>query len=483
MTVSRHISIDDEHLEKIKPYLAKYNGNFGGALKELIDKGGLSHSNKKMQSIDSSLLNWMLSQMDGILIPDNVMNEFMVPLSISQKNFIKKCEENLNNCFHKLNLEVDVVLKCDNDTHPSHVIIEIRGHPNKTKFAVKIASQYLVNNSLNHSPLEIRSVINNDRGYNVELAFSNKNESERSLIIFFGDTDEIRNVIKSRPDFWRSIIKKYVLCNYNMVTIHRNSFEDIASNKIPTEEIAIENLANKPIREIPHKEMLLLMKEVYETSRIIDKLEIENDSLIVSHGYRKENAINLLKNSFIMLLELNGHIYDAKCLANKIMLIHRPDVGIKINELVNDLRVSNSGVDHQLLMFIAFIKGLKDIPDVPLSLTILGRRIGKSIMQEYETENNIKEWSLEAFQKAMKKIDSRLQRESEWKLEDKNLLYTIRKCKVATDENIVEAYSCHIVRETFKGAMSYVFGNRAELQVKKLLTHGDNVCQVLIRIL
>lgn len=104
-------------------------------------------------------------------------------------------------------------------------------------------------------------------------------------------------------------------------------------------------------------------------------------------------------------------------------------------------------------------------------------------MQEYETENKIKEWSLEAFQKALKKIDSKLQRECEWKLEEKNLLYSIRKCKVATDGNIVEAYSCHIVRETFKGAMSYVFGNRAELQVRKLLTHGDNVCQVLIRIL
>jgi predicted hydrocarbon binding protein len=224
------------------------------------------------------------------------------------------------------------------------------------------------------------------------------------------------------------------------------------------------------------------IKEVYETSRIVDKLDIEKDSLIVSHSYRNENAINLLKNSFLMLLESNGHLYDAKSVANKIVLTHRPDVGIKINEIVNDLKVSNSGVDQQLIMFMAFIKGLKDIPDIPLSLTVLGRRIGISLMQEYEIENNIKEWSLEAFQKALKKIDSKLHRESEWKLEEKNLIYTIRKCKVATEGNIVEAYSCHIVRETFKGAMNYVFGNKAELQVKKLLTHGDNVCQVIIRI-
>ena len=480
MTVSRHISIDDEHLEKIRPYLAKYHGNFGGALTELIDQGKLYRSSKNVQSIDISLLNWMLIQMDGILIPENVLDELIVPLL--QNDSTKKCEENLNCCFHNLRLDVDLVLKYDTDTLPSEVIIEIRGQPNKTKFAAKIASQYLVNNSFDHSPLEIRSVSNYDGSYKVKLAISNKKDAQRSLITFFGETNEIINVIKSRPDFWGSIIKKHVLCDYNMVTVHRNYFEDLAGNKIPTEEITIENLANKPIREIPHKEMLFWIKEVYETSRIVDKLDIEKDSLIVSHSYRNENAINLLKNSFLMLLESNGHLYDAKSVANKIVLTHRPDVGIKINEIVNDLKVSNSGVDQQLIMFMAFIKGLKDIPDIPLSLTVLGRRIGISLMQEYEIENNIKEWSLEAFQKALKKIDSKLHRESEWKLEEKNLIYTIRKCKVATEGNIVEAYSCHIVRETFKGAMNYVFGNKAELQVKKLLTHGDNVCQVIIRI-
>jgi predicted hydrocarbon binding protein len=480
MTVSRHISMDDEHLEKIKPYLTKYHGNFGGALKELIDKGKLYRSSKNAQLIDIYLLHWMLEQMEGILIPDNLLNELIVPFL--QNDSMKKCGENLNCCFHDIGLDVHLDLKCDNDTLPSVVIIEIKGQPNNTKFAAKIASQYLVNYSLHHSPFEIRSVTNYEDSYKVDFAISNEKEAQKSLIRFFGDMDEIINVIKTRPDFWRSIIKKHVLCDYSMVTVHRNCFEDLAGNKIPTEDITIENLANKPIREIPHKEMLSLIKKVYETSKIVDKLDIENDSLIVSHSYRKEKAINRLKNSFIILLESNGHLYDAKCVANKIVLTHRPDVGIKINEIVNDLKFSNSGVDHQLIMFMAFIKGLKDIPDVPLSLTVLGRRIGKSLMQEYETENNIKKWDLEVFQKALEKIDSKLQRESEWKLEEKNLLYTIRKCKVATDGNIVEAYSCHIVRETFKGAMSYAFGNRAELQVKKLLTHGDNVCQVLIRI-
>jgi len=63
----------------------------------------------------------------------------------------------------------------------------------------------------------------------------------------------------------------------------------------------------------------------------------------------------------------------------------------KINELIGNLKTSSNKVDQELLMFITFLNGLMDIPDIPLSLSVLGRRLGKSIMQEYELENNIKE--------------------------------------------------------------------------------------------
>jgi len=50
-----------------------------------------------------------------------------------------------------------------------------------------------------------------------------------------------------------------------MVTVHRNYFEELLANSIPLGEITIENLAKKPIQEIPLNEMLALIKKVYET--------------------------------------------------------------------------------------------------------------------------------------------------------------------------------------------------------------------------
>lgn len=247
-------------------------------------------------------------------------------------------------------------------------------------------------------------------------------------------------------------------------------------------EITIENLAKRPIQEIPLKEMLSLIKEVYENSRVVDTVEIDKDGIIIFHNYRNKDAIEKLRKTFVMLLEANGHLYEAKSTANMIVFTHRPDIGIKINEIVNTLKVSNTRLDKELITFMEYLKEVKSTPDITLSLTSLGRRIGKSLMQVYENENNIKNWDQENFKKAFEIIDSKIHRESEWKVEGKSLVYIIKKCNIASEGDMFDMYLCHTGRETFKGALSYAFGNKAELEIKKLISHKDKFCEVVIKI-
>ena len=181
-------------------------------------------------------------------------------------------------------------------------------------------------------------------------------------------------------------------------------------------------------------------------------------------------------------METGGHLYDGKTTTNMIMLEHRPDVGTKINQIVDRLKYSNSKLDQELIIFMTYLKDLKNVNDTPMSISVLGRRIGTSLIQEYEKENNIKGWDLPTFQKAFTLIDSKIHRESEWKLEGNNLLYRIRKCDIVRDGNTIDAYVCRAAREAFKGALSHVFGNRAELEIRRLVTHGDNHCEVSIKL-
>lgn len=478
MIVTKHISLDKDCIDKMNPYVEKHQGNFSAAMREIIERAGKSGLPYNSSALDSSLFNWMLNEI-CVFVPDNVLDEMIDPMLI---NSMRKLEEILIYRFRELEWGIELALKCDNDTFPTEIIIELRGTAQKIRFVACLLSQYIVKNSLVRAPFEIRSVVNFNEFIRIDLSASNKKDALNSLNTYFGGLDNVYKTIKSNPDFWKAIINRHALSNYNMVTIHRNYFEDLLANNIPLGEITIENLAKRPLQEIPLKEMLSLIKEVYETSRVVDRVELDRDTLLLYHSYRSKEAIEKIKKSLITLLEANGHLYDAKSTANMIMLMHRPDVGIKINEIVDNLKLSNSSMDQELIMFIGFLKGLKEIPDISLSLAALGKRMGKSLMQEYEKENSIKKWELETFKKVFEVINSKLHIESEWKFEGKNLLYTVRKCNIATEGNTFNTYICHTSRETFKGALNYAFGNRAELEVKKLLSHGDNFCQVVIRL-
>ena len=478
MNITRHISLEDEYIEKFKPYVEKHSGNFGAAIRDMICHAEKYDTRINSSAIDQSLFNWILKEIDEKLLPSDVLNEFIDPVMM---NSMDKLESYLNRRFEELKWGIFITLKCDNDIFPGEVLMEIRGDHQKIKFITSLITQYIVKNSLKITPLEVRSVVNINECIKVELSGSNNKDALKSLETFFGKTDELIRTVKSRPIFWTSLFNRHLISNYNMVTVHRNYFEDMLEGKIPAWEITIENLAKKPIQEIPLKEMLNFMKEVFETSKIVDRVEIDKDTLILFHSYRDRAAIEKIRKSCHSLLEANGHMFDARATANIIILTHRSDVGIKINEIVETLKNSNTRLDQELLVFFGFLKGLKDIPDIPISLTSLGRRTGKSLMQGYEKENLIKTWTLDNFQQALQNIDSRLHRESEWKLEGKDLLYTIRKCNIAGNGNEFDSYVCHTVRETFKGALSYAFGNKAQMCAKHLLTHGDNFCEVMIR--
>lgn len=479
MNITRHISLENEYIEKLKPYTDKHNGNFGAALRDMICQAGKYDTRINSSAIDHSLFNWILGEIDEKLLPSEILNEFINPVMM---NSMDNLENYLNRKFEELKWGICITLRSDNDIFPGEVLMEIKGDNQKIKFITSLIAQYIVKNSLKIIPLEVMSVINTNEGIKVELSGSNNKDALLSLETFFGKTDELVRTIKTRPEFWKSLFNRHLVSNYNMVTVHRNYFEDLLEGKIPAWEVTIENLAKKPIREIPLKEMLHLIKDVFETSRIVNRVEIDKDTLVLFHSYRDRAAIEKLRKSAHALLEANGHMFDARATANIMILTHRSDVGIKINELVKTLKNSNTRLDQELLVFLGFLKGLKDIPDIPISLTSLGRRTGKSLMQGYEQEKLIKTWTLDNFQKALQNIDARLHRESEWKLEGKDLLYTIRKCNIAGNGNEFDNYVCHTMRETFKGALSYAFGNKAQMHAKHLLTHGDNYCEVIIRV-
>jgi predicted hydrocarbon binding protein len=459
----------------MKKYLDRHNGNFSAAIRDIIENSERYGLPTNVCTVDDNLLNWLMDNINGRLIPDNILNDILDPRFLSS---FKTFENYIHQKIKELNWNIDLILKYDNDINPTNLMIEIKGPSKKIKFVSLLLCQYLSNNLKN---FEIKYVNRLDNSIKIEMQKSDQKISKESLINHFGDKEEVIDHITKNPIFWKSIIHKHIVSNYNMITVHRNYFEDLLANKIPMGEIMIENIAKKPVQDINIKEMLLLIKEVYETSRVIDRVDIWNENITIYHSFRSLEAIDKIKKSLIMLLESSGHLYDAHVTSNMLILKHRPDIGIKINEIVDKLKSSSNRIDQELVMFLTFIKGLKETPDVPLSLTTLGRRIGKSLLVEYEKENNIKRWDLNLFKNALETINTKINMGHELKLEGDILLYRVSKCNIAIEGGF-NNYICHTFREVFKGAMNHAFGNDATLIVNKLLSHGDDCCEVIIRL-
>lgn len=478
MIHSKNISLDDECLKKMEPFVNKHNGNFSSAMREIICSAERTLPERSM-AMDESLFNWLLNEMDGRLIPDSVLDAIIDPLLISRIDELNKF---INQRLSDIAWGINVNIYCDNISSPSNILIQSTGVYYKSRFIACAISQFIIKNS--HTPFAVKSTVNLGDDIKVELIkTSNKKEGLDSLTNFFGNSEEMAVALKDRHTFWRCIINRHVLSNYQMVTIHRNYYEDILSGNIPLGEIMIETVAKKPIREIPLKEILPLIRQVYEVSRVVDRVEIKNSNIIFFHSYRSKEAIERIRKQLIMLMETNGHLYDGKTTANMLVFEHRPDIGMEINKIINNLKASDSKFDQQLILFITSLKEFKNLADTPMSISVLGRRMGAALMQEYEKDNNIKEWTLETFQNAFEAIDSKIHRTSELRLENKNLLYRIRRCNIVREGDTFDAYICRAAREAFKGALSYAFGNKADMEIKRLITHGDSYCEVTIKLL
>jgi predicted hydrocarbon binding protein len=219
---------------------------------------------------------------------------------------------------------------------------------------------------------------------------------------------------------------------------------------------------------------------MYETARVVDRIDLEGENIKVFHSFRNPEAIDTLKKIFIRVLEENGHTYDPRSTSNLILLQHRPEIGIKMIELLENLKESNSRFDKEIVTFLTFLHDLKQVPDVKESILSLGRRMSRQILKEYEKEHNVKKWDMKTFQEAFATIDAKILRQSEWHYENNSLIYIVRKCSLVTLKGTFSTEICHLTRGIFKGSIEYAFKGNAELNIIKLLTHGDDRCEVCI---
>jgi len=409
-----------------------------------------------------------LEQSKGLIIDQDALIDIIDPFKITS---MPQLQDYLNERYKGFGWQVEIQIEYDDALYPTKAGVVINGnYRNRLEFVAGIIGLYLAN----YKDLGITSIRRRMGSMKIDLQKRNTpEEAYMDLLVHFGYFQDILKELNTRPDFWKNLIKEHSATNYSLVTLHRNFYEDLLVGRIPKAIMTIEAVSRRPIEEMPMQELLRTLKQVAETARIINRIDFEDNIIKIYHGYRNMRAADRVKEIFLGIMEASGYVYTAELTSNLIILRHQPAVEKKILELLEKLKSGEQIFPHGLLEYLAFLRD--EHLDIREYIRILGRRIGRHVIQDYEKVYGIKNWTLASFQQAFSAVDAKLGRQSEWELSNNTIRYTVRKCPISSNAEL-----CHIHRNVFRGALEYAFEGRAELEIIKLLSHHDDHCEVRI---
>ena len=485
MVQRKHIALEDENVKKIQSLIDKHNGNLSAAIRDAIeltsialqyyptveDAKSLITTLKEIQEdqviIQVPLFQWLLKKTRGLIIDKQILDYIIDPFSITS---IPELEDFINNMCRDFGWHVEVMIDCDNDDNPTNATVTFTGtHKENIYHLARMVGEFLAI----YKKLGIVSVHPQLGELEIEFKLkSSTDEARQDLIDNLGYMVHIEKELKAYPNFWKRLIWEHSATNYNLVSIHKNFYEDLMSGKIPRALFTIESATSRPLEDMPLSQFLHTIKITSETSRMVNKVYVEGENLKIRHGFRNMKAIENIKNVFINIMESNGYNYDAEITSTFIYLRHHPEIEDKIQELF--MKLSKNGEDVQIVIseYVKFLRTVQDI-DFIEQIKSFGRGLGRMLMIQYEQKYGSKYWDIQTFKKAIEPADKQIK--SNWELRSNSLRYTVHECAYANDPN-----KCHMHREIFKGAIEYAFGDLADVDAIKLLSHGDEYCDVYI---
>jgi len=125
MIKTKHISLDDDCIKRVAPFVFKHGGNFSAAIREMIELAEDTLSDKSLV-VDEHLFDWLLDEVDGRLIPDSVL-DVMIDKSLSGN--MDNLNKFINKRLTKFGWKVNVNIGYDNMLSPSNMVIQVAGAP------------------------------------------------------------------------------------------------------------------------------------------------------------------------------------------------------------------------------------------------------------------------------------------------------------------------------------------------------------------
>lgn len=343
MVVRKNISMESQHLNKLEPLTKKHGNNLSAAIRDAIDiteaalnrYGGvkeaisnLTDNKKEMSSAEHSIDSgenvllpspiflWMLKWTKGIPLDQEILDELLDPLKITA---ISDLDEKINRISRESGWNCEISIFTMNDINPKTATVAITGRNELYRdFLAQLVVMFLAYNK----NMDIDIVHKRASSLRIDLKSREEKPLPAAARTHFGYLVDVIDEFKSREKFWKDLIEIYRSLHYNMVALPKDHFEDMLSDAIPFDVMIFESMTKKHIASIPHSDFLNLLKKVHESILIVDKIDILENGFNVYHNYKKEKAIQKIRDYYLSLLKKNGHEYEAKYSMSLIIFNH-----------------------------------------------------------------------------------------------------------------------------------------------------------------
>ena len=340
MSIRKNISLEKNHLEKLDPLITKNKGNFSAAIREIIDLIDTMLNNpddvskvidglKTDYNFTENIMYWLIKQTRGKLIEQEVLDNIIDPTKIVLLSDLEKyLDEMTNGGNWQTSIKIE---EYDNNVIPTSVNVILTGHSvYKMEFLAGIISSFLVT----HKKQEIVSL--KREANKLIVAFKqqkNTNIARQSLVSQFGYMEDVVREISKNHEFWKCIANLYRQTNYNMVLIPKKYYNELLTGKeVPGCLTApIEAIHRIPIKDIPLDKLIRTMKSVYEHMGIVERIDMDENTLNIYHGYTDPRAIEAIEKLLLGVLETHGTKYESCCSENLIVL-SRANTGVEEDE-------------------------------------------------------------------------------------------------------------------------------------------------------
>ncbi|MCQ1537100.1 hypothetical protein FTO70_15750 [Methanosarcina sp. KYL-1] len=343
--IRKNVSMEDAYLQKLRPFLDENNGNLSAAIRDAIAladaalkghdsiedameqlSGGQNYPairNSLIESGECVLMSqlaakWLIEKTDGILVEDEIVSELFNSYHIKT---VPELVEYLNTRSRNLGWGLEVSTM-HSEADKTEVIVLEGGDPSFRAFIAEEISIFLgLYLDLDISFIHRKS--NSVRIYLKEY-FSTGKEIPPGIRKHFGTLDYTFKEIKSRPDFWISLVERYRMHRYQRVNLNMEVFEAFLSEEVPDVTSFFEASAGKPIKEISLCELIVICRKLSSVTQLVSDVErvlVEGKMTVkIRHPYSSEKAVIKLIELFSKVFRAAGYLFGVKTVSNLIIL-------------------------------------------------------------------------------------------------------------------------------------------------------------------